>query len=138
MPVFGKPSRRILSSKPVRNSPPSVVTAKLTSANSTPSANARRLWTPSPARFQLKVKPNPVSARPQVPAVSGRSVPWAVAMSGPPSRLTSTLPAAQTQPRIKPIPLSDDPCTGDSRAAPDSFGGLATGGTVTGLTNTKF
>lgn len=44
-----------LAANPLQYSTPSVVTVKLTLANSTPSAKARKLWLPSPNRFQLKV-----------------------------------------------------------------------------------
>ena len=65
---------------PCRNSSSSVVTMTTTFANSIPSANARRVWVPSPSRFQLNNSPKPLSVSP----TRRLSVGPAGARSGPP------------------------------------------------------
>ena len=74
-PGSGKSERVYESLTPLRNAWPSVVTMTVVLANSTPSAYATTVWTPSPKRFQLNSNPKPLSVSPHTWRVSPRLVP---------------------------------------------------------------
>ncbi len=74
-PGSGKSERVYESLTPRRNSSPSVVTMTVVLANSTPSAYATTVCTPSPSRFQLYSNPKPLSVSPHTWRVSPRLVP---------------------------------------------------------------
>ena len=115
-PGDGKSGTRVSPLAPRTNSSPKVVTMKVARLNSTPSAKARMVCSPSPIRFQLNSSPKPLlPSSPQASAVSARPVPAAASRICVPSTSKVIAPLAHVQPEISTLLLWKESGSGFSR-----------------------